>query len=64
MPRLRRRILPRSDGRRKVSSAEASLFQKNANRYNVAEPQPFLLAFFSILAVNILWLCPRGPAPA
>ena len=39
-----------------MSSAESSLFQKNANRYNVAEPQLFVLTFFSILTVNMLWL--------
>jgi hypothetical protein len=30
------------------------LLPKSANRYNVAEPQPFVLTFFSIFKVSIL----------
>jgi hypothetical protein len=32
------------------------LLPKSANRYNVAEPQLFVLVFFSVLTVNMLWL--------
>jgi hypothetical protein len=45
------------------------LLPNSANRYNAAEPQLFVLTFFSVLIVNILWLWlmpadPRRHEPA
>jgi hypothetical protein len=46
-PRSRRRILPRSMAAQSVFRG-GELLPNSANRYDVAEPQPFVLTFFSV----------------